>query len=118
MEIDAASLDALGLLKATHVPKQYDWLSDADKRLILMIFQCGEHGLARSVAFKEQKSNPDVLFRLEANSLTYWEKDKRGRDAYYVLTNRGYDLGKLFLSVARNQSYSYAVKARHSDAMQ
>ena len=104
MEINIVSLDSLGLLKASRVPKEHDWLTDDDKRMIVSVYLCGEGGMARRDAEREQIKNPDVLFRLDANSLAYWEKDKRGNNAYYALTDRGEDLGKLFLMVARNAS--------------
>lgn len=105
VDISSVDLDGLGLLKATQLPKHYDWLTDLDKQFLLRLYMAGPEGLTRREAEKEEKINPEVLLRLDAASLTTWERDNRGRLAFYCLTSaRGMDVGELLMQIAKNKS--------------
>lgn len=109
MEITSVDLDGLGLLKATQLPKNFEWLSDSDKVFLLKLFMAGPEGITRREAEKEEKTNPEVLLRLEAHSLTTWERDARGKFSFYCLTSwRGMDLGELLMQIAKNKSRKHA----------
>lgn len=106
MDLTSVDLDDLGLLKTTHLPKQYEWLSDNDKNFLLRLLMAGPEGLTRKMAEKEERHNPDVLLRLEARQLTTWERDQRGQLTFYCLTAfRGQEVAEMLLQIARNSSH-------------
>jgi len=115
MEISSVGLDSLGLLKATKMPKKYEWLSEKDKAFLLNLYLAGEMGLTKKAALAEEALNAEVLMRLEANGLTTWERDKFGRISYYCLTTlKGEELGVLLLKIAKNSSIRLSAVPAHS----
>lgn len=105
MDMTSVDLDSLGLLKATQIPKNYEWLNDEDKVFMLTLMMAGTEGISRRDAYKEEKRAPDILLRLEAHGLTTWERDQRGKLSFYCLTWKGQELAELLLQIAKNKSH-------------
>ncbi|MBC8738488.1 hypothetical protein F6X40_17075 [Paraburkholderia sp. UCT31] len=105
MEMTGKELDALGLLKTVAPVAEVAWLSPEEKQLIVEILTTGgATGFPRKVAEKRTRKSPDTLFKLEANGLTQWDFDARGRPAYYVLTWKGQELGEQLLRLAKHEN--------------
>jgi hypothetical protein len=104
MKTSLLELDQLGLLASASLPKELDWLEEADKQLLVDIHLAGEFGLSKAVIAKFEKKHPDSQRRLYANSFVDWLTDSRGRPASLVLTGRGEDAAELLMRIARNQS--------------
>jgi hypothetical protein len=117
-----SELDALGLLSQSILPKEYDWLDNCDKQLLLSLYLYKDSGgMHKSEVKKWVKStykyrvahakdnqldepSEDCLLLLEARQLVVWEKDTQGNDMYLTLTWRGEDIAMLLLAVAKHEN--------------
>lgn len=89
--LEEGMLDSSGILKSPEGGGSAAYgLSDEAVQLFLLIAGAGEEGLAQSRIPKELRAELSVhLLPLELQSLVAWERDKRGRLAYLVLTWKG-----------------------------
>lgn len=97
-------LDSLGILRQTTLPNDFDWMSEADKQLVLDLHFAGEDGLSKSYVSKWDKKNPESSLRLTSRSIADWETDKRGQPARLILNWKGQDVAQSLLNVAKNAS--------------
>lgn len=102
------ALDQLGILSQVKLPPNLSWLSDAEKSVLLELLPAGEDGISKAAVRRIEKrlerTAPDTVLRLTANSLAEWGTDKRGQPAYLALTWKGLDAARVVLKVAQAQS--------------
>ena len=101
-----AELESLGILRQTKIPDYLDWMTDDEKRFMLLLYEAGEGGLHKRVVISEEKRSADLALRLTAYNVAYWERDKFGREMYLTLTYKGQEAAELLLRVARNATRS------------
>ncbi|GBG14518.1 6-phosphogluconolactonase [Novimethylophilus kurashikiensis] len=88
--VDESMLDATGILQGKSGCTKAYGLTDEAVRLFLLIASAGEDGLTQSKIPKELREQlNEHLIPLELQELVAWERDKRGRKAYLVLTWKG-----------------------------
>lgn len=109
--MQTADLDRLGVLRQTSVPEEFDWMTDSEKRFMLTLLTAGDEGVHKRVVLKEEKLSEYLSLRLSAHGLAYWERDKNGREMFFVLTWKGEEAAKTLMQIARNVSRK---TARHS----
>lgn len=104
--VNSKDLDALGLLRATKVPDELDWLSDEEKVLLLQLLFCGESGMhSREVnRIRKSQSGSDAILRIEAFGLASWERDQHGRQTFFCLTWKGAEAAELVRKVAQHEN--------------
>lgn len=100
MRTSLLELESLGILAATGLPREYDWMLDSDKQLVVDMLLSQGRFSKREVARREKQA-PDCAMRLTAYGLAEWETDKCGKPACLVLSPRGEELGDFLLKVAR-----------------
>lgn len=93
-------LNSLGILRQTKLPSTLDWLTDADKTLLLDLLLAGEDGISKALIAKWDKAHPESSLRLSTNSLADWITDKRGKPAFLGLTWKGEEAAKMVKEVA------------------
>jgi hypothetical protein len=89
--IEEAMLESSGILSGPVSPDaQNAALPERSVQLFLMIAGAGEGGLPQSkVPTELRRDLTENLLPLEMQGLVTWERDKRGRLAYLVLTWKG-----------------------------
>lgn len=88
--LEEGMLDSAGILTSTEGSTAAYGLTDEAVQLFLLIAAAGGEGLARSrIPRNLQAELTEHLLPLELQSLIAWERDKRGRLAYLVLTWKG-----------------------------
>ncbi|MNR71678.1 hypothetical protein D3C71_23100 [compost metagenome] len=99
-------LESLGILRQTRVPHELDWMTDDEKRFMLVLLEAGEYGLHKRVVLKEekQKKQEHLSLRLSAHGLAYWARDRNGREMFFTITPKGEDIAATLLRIARNAS--------------
>ncbi|MEX3983706.1 hypothetical protein AB4Y45_32510 [Paraburkholderia sp. EG287A] len=107
---DEAMLESAGVLSGA--TEAYG-LSAETVRLFLLIAGAGEDGLARSKVPRDlAKSFEEHLLPLEMRELVEWQRDKRGRLSYLVLTWKGQEA--LDAARPRHPAKSLAARRRAS----
>lgn len=96
-------LETLGILRQTKVPQELGWLTDAEKRCLLMVLASGEGGLHKS-QLKKILDSATVLARLEFKDFLKWETNRNGTPSSITLTWRGEEIAQLLLQIAKNES--------------
>lgn len=115
--VNSKELDAMGLLRATKVPHELDWLTDDEKVILLRLLFCGEEGMHIREVSKIQKtqSGSDAILRIEAFGLAGWERDQLGKQTFLCLTWKGTEAAELVRKVARHENKK-AVNAERGNA--
>lgn len=110
MEIN--ELESLGILRQTHVPAEFDWMTPGEKLFMLMMLAAGEDGVLKRVVEKEEKKNEHMSMRLSAHGLANWERDRHGQERYFVLSDRGEEVAITLRRIALNASRSSGYVAK------
>ena len=97
-------LEGLGLLRATKVPAELNWLTSEEMAFLVQLRLAGEEGLKRAQVMKYWRTNTDGIIRLEGAGFADWHHDQVGRPAYFALTWKGMEKADQLLTVARTQS--------------
>ena len=107
---DEAMLESAGVLSGA--TEAYG-LSAETVRLFLLIAGAGEDGLSRNKVPRDlAKSFAEHLLPLEMRELVEWQRDKRGRLSYLVLTWKGQEA--LDAARPRHPAKSLAARRRAS----
>jgi hypothetical protein len=87
---EEAMLESAGVLAGSPEGSKAYGLSTETVRLFLLIAAAGADGLSRSQIPRDlAKALTEHLLPLELQEMVTWERDKRGRLAYLVLTWKG-----------------------------
>lgn len=106
---EEAMLESSGVLVGPVVGEQSFGLSAETAELFTRIAAAGDGGLTRSNIPKRIEANlNEYLLPLEMQQLVTWERDKRGRLAYLVLTWKGQEV----LDAARPRRGAKSMAAR------
>lgn len=105
--VTSKELDDLGLLRATKLSDDLDWLTDEEKLLMLRLLFCGESGMhARDIAkVRKTQSGSDSLIRLEAYGMAAWERDHSGRQTSLYLTWKGIETADTIKRIAQHENH-------------
>ena len=99
-------LHALGVLCVNQVPKDYAWMSETEKHIILYLALAGKDGIHKNLFKNHLKTNPECFINLEVRGLVTWTNNKKGAPEYLILTWKGIDLAEFLKELAKQQSYS------------
>lgn len=107
-----SELAAAGVVKQAYLPKDFAWLDDGDKHVLVEMLIAGEGGLHKRVIRKLEKQFPDSFIKLEAANLIVWERDNNGRPMFLVLTWKGQEIAELLLAIARSEALRATARRR------
>lgn len=106
---EEAMLESAGVLAGAPEGSKAYGLSSETVQLFLLIAGAGADGLSRSqIPRALAKSLSEHLLPLELQEMVAWERDKRGRLAYLVLTWKGQEA----LDAARPRHATKSLSAR------
>lgn len=97
----------LGLLKATKLPKNLDWVGAIELRLLIELRGYPD-GLSRKQVANRFNRYPDRFVRFETSGLVAWQNDRKGQPSILVLTWQGQELS--------DEIYSRAIAAQKQAA--
>lgn len=101
-----SELNTLGILRQTQTQAKLSWMSNDEKRFMLLMLEAKESGISKREILAEEKQQPELSLRLTSYSMAYWAKDKYGRDSHLLLTHQGVDAAEHLLVVAKNLTKS------------
>lgn len=111
---EEAMLESSGVLSGAARTANGLGLSEASVQLFLLIAGAGPDGLPKSRIPRDiNKGLTEHLLPLEMQELVSWERDKRGRLAYLVLTWKGQEA----LDAARPKHAAKSLAARRRAAV-
>lgn len=102
--LNIPELQSLGLLRATKVPAELDWLSSDEMAFLIQLRLAGEEGMKKRTVLKYWKNDTDSLIRLQGAGLADWQSDRLGKPAFFALSWKGIEKADQLLAVARTQS--------------
>jgi hypothetical protein len=115
--MENTELDNLGILRQTKVPHELDWMTDDEKRFMLVLLDAGEFGLLKRQVLKELKTQPDLAMRLSAHGLADWGTDRHGKESFFALSNKGEEIAGMLLRIARNASVASLRELKAQDSV-